>query len=166
MPPQRKSLSGATMGMRFMQRKTPNKEVASNQNNNISSSSENIIPTDNLTSSSPFSPQHKQENKIECDPSVPLVATDADMYGISAQIIGRRSFNGFNKAVEQTWTAAVKNRQEKRLGDKVEKMQISDEELLQRYEKYVKGQGDMVDVKPKAIGNLNKKKRKRNQKKE
>eukprot|EP00557_Chaetoceros_sp_GSL56_P006077 CAMPEP_0176492118 /NCGR_PEP_ID=MMETSP0200_2-20121128/8805_1 /TAXON_ID=947934 /ORGANISM="Chaetoceros sp., Strain GSL56" /LENGTH=204 /DNA_ID=CAMNT_0017889613 /DNA_START=5 /DNA_END=619 /DNA_ORIENTATION=+ len=101
--------------------------------------------------------------------NIPIVVASAyDMYGISANIIGRRSFNNFHKTVEDTWLNAVKTLSQHKLhgdaGDSydVEKQQMTDEELLKRYEKYVKGRGNMmVDKKEKSIGNLNKKKRKR-----
>ena len=48
-----------------------------------------------------------------------------------------------------------------RFDSRVEKEQITDKELLKRYEQYVKGHGDMVDAKTRSVGNLNKKKRKR-----
>lgn len=159
------------MGMRFMQRKTPTKTVPVLENGSSNSKEdEPMNGVDAATTSS--NPQHEHnnqesgvsnenENIAELDPSIPTIATKADMYGMSAELIGRRSFNGFNKAVETTWLKAVQSRQENRFGEKVERQQITDEELLERYEKYVKGNGDMMDKKSKSVGNLKKKKRKR-----
>eukprot|EP01083_Nonionella_stella_P089297 249123_1 len=190
----RKSLSGATMGMRFMQRKTPTKASSAVENNGSSTSFSNSNSNskeddpmnggEDAATRTPLTPQHQQSqrnqegevtngnsngnsdgnaNVVELDPSIPTIATKADMYGMSAEIIGRRSFNGFNKAVENTYTKAVQTREEHRLGEKVERQQITDEELLERYEKYVKGNGDgdMTETKSKSVGNFKKKKRKR-----
>ena len=98
---------------------------------------------------------------MKLDASVPIIASSTDMHGVSAEIIGRRSFNNFHQSVEETWMSAVQSKSQSRFEDKVEKQQITDEELLGRYEKYVKGQGDMLNKKEKSIGNLSKKKRKR-----
>ena len=142
-------LSGATMGMRFMQRKTPTKASQDETNQNTQSPAATT-------------PQHSYStNGNEPDESVPIMASSTDMHGVSAEIIGRRSFNNFHQSVEETWMSAVQSKSQSRFEDKVEKQQITDEELLGRYEKYVKGQGDMLNKKEKSIGNLSKKKRKR-----
>lgn len=168
------------MGMRFMQRKTPTKasSVVENGSSNSNGNSKEDEPMNggvDAATRAPLTPQHQEGgvtnnnnangsgNAVELDPSIPTIATKADMYGMSAEIIGRRSFNGFNKAVENTYTKAVQSREDHRLGEKVERQQITDEELLERYEKYVKGNGDMTDTKSKSVGNLKKKKRKRKQ---
>lgn len=148
----KKALSGSTMGMRFMQRKTPSQEKPSSEGET----------NQNTQSPAATVPQHNESaNNYENDVSMPIMASSSDMYGVSADIIGRRSFNNFNKAVEETWTTAVKAKAQSKFDDKVEKQQITDEELLERYDKYVKGQGDMGNKKERSIGNLSKKKRKR-----
>ena len=147
MKPKPKKLTGATMGMRFMQRKTPTK-----QSQNQTTSEQPTTSTATPTTPTTPSPQHD-------DPSIPMTATASDMHGISAEIIGRRSYNNFHKSVQETYIAAVKSRKESKFDDKVEKQQITDEELLQRYEKYVKGKGDMGDTKARGIGSLKKRKR-------
>eukprot|EP00957_Ditylum_brightwellii_P018659 1401603-Ditylum_brightwellii.AAC.1 len=70
-------------------------------------------------------------------PYTPQIATAADMYGIGAEIIGRRSFNGFHKVVGDTWEEAY----QKTMGAAKDttKDAVSDDELLRRYEQYVKG---------------------------
>ncbi len=148
-----KALSGATMGMRFMQRKTPTKNSTTPQEKSAQAPSTST----SVEMHSP-APLH---NRQEQDPNVPLQATAADMHGISAEIIGRRSFNNFHKSVEETWVSAVKSRSQSKFDCKVERRQITDEELLHRYEKYVRGNGGMVETKARSIGNLSKKKRKR-----
>ena len=69
-----------------------------------------------------------------------ITTSSIDMYGISSEIIGRRSYNNFNKSVEETYVQALDGRRKQKIDSKVEKEQISDEELLKRYEKYVKGE--------------------------
>lgn len=136
-----KALSGATMGMRFMRRKTPTKKPETSSPPTVTDPGSKIIEQDIL---------HNR----------PLRATRVDMHGISSEIIGRRSFNNFNKSVEETWVTALSTRSQSKFDAKVERHQITDEELLMRYEKYVKGEGEMNNSKMRVIGNL-KKKRKR-----
>lgn len=146
-------LSGATRGMRFMQRKSGNvstSDAATTTNESMSSS---ISP--NRT----HAPQEQGMDSM--DSSAPLIATREDMYGLSARIIGRRSFNKFNKSVEDSWTMAYTAAKQELKDGKLEKQHISDEELLKRYEKYVKGKGDMMDQNARAIGNMDKKLKKR-----
>lgn len=142
-----KALSSATMGMRFMQRNTPSNAIGKEM------CSDQIL----FEKSKAANPQHSHQDHV----STPTRATAADMHGISAEIIGRRSFNNFHGSVEETWISAVRSRSQNKLDSKVERNQISDEELLQRYHKYVKGHGEVASSKSRSIGNLNKKKRKR-----
>jgi hypothetical protein len=172
------------MGMRFMQRKgiqqpqqTPKESHSSfsRQPETSNASASNTFPSNGQINPSSTSltceeeiKSHKQTHEKDSQdvhhpsPHIPIVASTSDMYGISAKIIGRRSFNNFHKVVEETWLAAVKSMSShSECDDDVEKQQITDEELLKRYEKYVKGRGDMVNKKEKSIGNLNRHKRKR-----
>lgn len=199
----KKKLSGATMGMRFMQRSSNNNNKNSsnrNHNHKMSSSSAsvdaiakdekvNVKNNDNNNNNGDHDNSYQwemnntkqqeqnQEQKEELLSSSTTAssslflfetASQSDMYGIRSEIIGRRSFNNFNKAVEETYQAAVYSRRQQKLDKKMSREQISDEELLNRYEQYVKGRGDMsggsgYGGKGKVvndIGNL-KKKRKR-----
>ena len=38
------------------------------------------------------------------------LASVVDMYGTGSDVVGRRSFGGFHKAVKNTWDAALKRR--------------------------------------------------------
>lgn len=110
--------------------------------------------------------QEEQDVHYTSDDQIPLfeTATASDMYGIRCELIGRRSFNNFNKAVEETYQSAVHARRKNKLDTKVEKEHISDEELLRRYQQYVKGRGDMSNGGKKVvnnIGNLKEKAKKR-----
>ncbi len=211
----KKSLSGATMGMRFMQRKmgggtmqksstnnnssttngynkTPTKNAMSKEGNEkeTSSSSSNDATTNATPSSSHKNVYndedeewiiHDDSNRMDIDDftnqnsntgntqrnheplqndqdssssitprsstttTIPLVAYEittspTDMYGISSNIIGRKSYNSFNKSVQDTYNQALEARRKHKLDSKVEKEHISDEELLKRYKQYVKGQ--------------------------
>lgn len=69
-------------------------------------------------------------------------ASIVDMYGLGSDIIGRRSFGGFHKSVMNTWNEALKRRTDDDVRTKNTKHHITDEELLERYEKFVKGRGD------------------------
>jgi len=64
------------------------------------------------------------------------LASVSDMYG--ADIIGRRSFGGHRKCVRSTWETALSRRNEDERRAKISKHHITDDELLDRYEKYVK----------------------------
>ena len=184
----KKSLSGATMGMRFMQRKMGGGN--SSKKNSTSNGSSYKTPTKDPSSSNaentnndktPIHPKNDEEweinggsnddNKMDIDQDEPntdhnasssqqhhpplqnqhqdftssslmyeITTSSIDMYGISSEIIGRRSYNNFNKSVEETYVQALDGRRKQKIDSKVEKEQISDEELLKRYEQYVKGE--------------------------
>jgi hypothetical protein len=69
------------------------------------------------------------------------LASVVDMYGVGSDVVGRRSFGGFHKSVMNTWNTALKRRTDDDTRTKNTKNHITDEELLERYEKYVKGRG-------------------------
>lgn len=169
-----KRLSGATMGMRFMQR------MASAKNNDESGNlqspkgdmmiddekwersiqKEKQIQCATTTSISNHDVDNKEtqimnmssSNSIqtENDPAtasstslssaLPLfeTATQFDMHGTKSDIVGRRSYNNFNKPVEETYQGAVHARRKNKIDEKVSKEHISDEEMMKRYEEYVK----------------------------
>mmetsp|Transcript_6517 Transcript_6517/g.6122 ORF Transcript_6517/g.6122 Transcript_6517/m.6122 type:complete len:216 (-) Transcript_6517:220-867(-) len=142
-------LSGATMGMRFMQRKSDaaadakrireeqNKVRAEEAKFEWTAEEKQSKETDQMDADDSMDVVVIDEGGSSCD--IPKVATASDMYGISAEIIGRRSFGGFRKCVAETWKEAVDMIQYNHDVRKGDKKHISDEELLKRYEKYVKG---------------------------
>ena len=76
------------------------------------------------------------------------------MYGMQAALIGRRSFGGFNPAMEEAWNAckaALEHHSNTEGGSKHPK--VSDEELLQRYEEIVQKRSESS----RSIGNLREK---------
>jgi hypothetical protein len=87
-------------------------------------------------------------------------ATASDMYGLRSDLVGRRSFGGFQPKVNDTWKSAWSEWEKK--GNASEKiLHISDDELLRRYEN---GNVDSSAAAP--IGNLQdklKKGKRRNQ---
>ena len=81
-------------------------------------------------------------------------ATPSDMYGMQASLPGRRSFGGFNPAMEEAWKdskAMLENIRRDKPNQKV-----TDEELIQRYEDIVKQRSDKAS---RPIGNLSAKKK-------
>jgi len=142
--PSSKKLSGSTMGMRFMQRKkkdssSSTKPVIHQNHNNIHTTINKSVHNNNV--------DRKRENRdISKDDEQPTseviileLASVVDMYGVGSDIIGRRSFGGFHKSVKNTYDTALKRRTDDHARSQNTKHQITDEELLERYEKYVKG---------------------------
>ena len=154
-----KKLSSATMGMRFMKRKVDsskkqqddvgNRRLFAKKNNNtnnynssaaVESSLERKRDHDAISSSPvPSTAQHSSESND--NNRILELASVVDMYGVGSDIIGRRSFGGFHKSVRTTWNAALKQRTDSAARANNTRSQITDEELLERYEKYVKGGG-------------------------
>ncbi|OEU15436.1 hypothetical protein FRACYDRAFT_269358 [Fragilariopsis cylindrus CCMP1102] len=89
-------------------------------------------------------------------------ATSVDMFGMEAAIIGRRSFRGFNPAVERIWkdskACLTENSSSSDIGNNNHK--LSDEELLLRYKDSANTSGADSGGRI-AIGNLDKKKKKK-----
>eukprot|EP00978_Attheya_sp_CCMP212_P014821 scaffold37981_cov50-Attheya_sp.AAC.7 len=160
-PKKKTKLSGATMGMRFMQRKAEamaaglKRRVAEKKAETVSQLSEAA----NLSQRSEAIEDGQSISNDDAAALKPQVATAVDMYGIGAEIIGRRAFGGFNKTVSDSWENSLVARERNRFATKAEKQTISDDELLKRYEKYVRGKGDGEAVGP--IGNLKEKAKKR-----
>ncbi len=101
--------------------------------------------------------QHQHEDSMDMDEPVSSnkiayeVATPMDMYEIQASLIGRRSFGGFNAAMEEAWKSSEASRKEQT--SQLRKAKVSDEELIQRYQ-------DIVNKRSKSsrvVGNLNEK---------
>lgn len=162
--PAAKKLSGATLNMRFMQRKAETEaaserkrrteekmevEVVGHTTTNNGSSNFLTSSGDSGGNSAVNYEQNRgelQESLIEASHQLPThIATDVDMYGVEADIIGRRSFGGYNKTVCDTWNSALLMRQQdnKKFSESMSpngtKLKLSDEELLKRYEDHVYG---------------------------
>jgi hypothetical protein len=148
----KKKLSGATMGMRFMARKIEADE-ARRKTLKERQEQEQMEWT---------AEQDNGDGPAEEDEEAQLAqeATASDMYGLRSDMIGRRSFGGFQPKVNDTWKSAW-NEWEKK-GNASEKiLPISDDELLCRYKN---GRVDSTAAAP--IGNLQdklKKGKRRNQ---
>lgn len=151
--PSKKKLSGSTMNMRFMQRRRESDEAATRKRKADDEDQARYEPFNNE-----FTTQTK---KNMCTPTATqvaplfIIANGWDMHG--PDIIGRRSFGGFNKAVAETWSAALAHyRQNSNISNN--KATISDEELLNRYKKYIMcGDDDSRkrrSSQPRPIGNL------------
>mmetsp|Transcript_17932 Transcript_17932/g.32465 ORF Transcript_17932/g.32465 Transcript_17932/m.32465 type:complete len:209 (-) Transcript_17932:169-795(-) len=147
-------LSNSTMGMRFMQRKndTRNKEeeetkafqqTAAARKNHATNNNESVVSNRSDNGNSDRKRESEDISKDEQSASDGLIilglASVVDMYGVGSDVVGRRSFGGFHKPVRTTWEAALKRRTDDDARTRNTKSHITDEELLQRYEKYVKG---------------------------
>eukprot|EP00956_Cyclotella_meneghiniana_P024191 scaffold48279_cov50-Cyclotella_meneghiniana.AAC.1 len=161
---QSKKLSGATMGMRFMQRKSLNGNNKKNnddnkqqhqhhQNKQIDTSTaaatgnntktnQNHIITTNTTSSGIKRDLSNLTSNTETSILIQSAST-TDIYGPHSDIIGRRSYNNYRKCIANTWETAY-NKRENNLQNK-DKKKISDEELLKRYQCYVNQRGEKRD---------------------
>ena len=90
------------------------------------------------------------------DNRVPFArATPAEMYGMQSALIGRRSFGGFNAAMEEAWKESKAALEDTQL--EKPKKKVSDEELIQRYQELVDKRSD----KSRPVGNLIKKRKQR-----
>lgn len=85
----------------------------------------------------------EQSSSPDSDDGVIILqlATVTDMYGTGSDVVGRRSFGGYRKSVRTTWEAALRRRTDDEARARNTKSHITDEELLERYEKYVRGDG-------------------------
>ena len=153
----KKRLTGATLNMRFMKRK---KETQQHEPSRSSQSSPHQHHQNNNALSSPASAQsplrkHDDDAMEVVEEDVPFSrATPSDMYGMQASLPGRRSFGGFNPAMEEAWKdskAMLENIRRDKPNQKV-----TDEELIQRYEDIVKQRSDKAS---RPIGNLSAKKK-------
>jgi hypothetical protein len=165
-PQSSKKLSGTTMNMRFMQRKAEEKKQEAKRRRSAGES------TARDQSVSPKRPQHTKDDGDEEDSDDDMsddeedddeatfqVAGSVDMYGPQAHVLGRRSFGGFNLPMEQAMKSF--HISQSSLDPNSKKPKVSDDELLKRYEDYVKNGRRREDAKQRPIGNLqNKQKRK------
>jgi hypothetical protein len=154
----KKKLSGATMGMRFMQR-SAQADAASKQALEQQNSDKMEWTKDGQDAGD----DHAMDEDVDTETSSKRSqsASVSDMYGLKSDLIGRRSFGGFNQSAENAWRSALDAWEKGKIGDKAAKQNISDEELLRRYEDYVKGRGDMVERRVEPVGGLEKKLQKR-----
>ena len=139
-----------------MQRKSldSNKSPANatkSKHQEVSSTQEPITNTSHQNKKRDINTQSLNNTRIILE-----IATAVDIHGPTADIIGRRSFNGYHKSISNTWDASYAKRTES-ASRKNRQEKISDEELLRRYERYVKvgreksGLGDEKKRKRKAV---------------
>lgn len=145
-PTAAKKLSTATMGMRFMQRKSLDSTNNNKSPKNEKGSGEAARPTASAVSSTTNESTNDRKRDISTITSssstndnkiILQQATITDIHGPHSDIIGRRSFNGFHKAIGLTWEQSYTKRSNSS-NREAKKEQISDDELLRRYERYVK----------------------------
>ena len=161
----RKRLSGGTMNMRFMKRHKPEANSSSKE------SSDRTAP-DSHTKRSPAHARIQNNDAMDIDNENDMnidndfsdgskyaQASSVDMYGIEAQLIGRRSFRGFNAPIERIWKDSKGQLENKGLNDRPGK-KVSDEELLQRYKDVARERGNKGGSR--GIGNFDKKNKNKN----
>ena len=81
------------------------------------------------------------------------VATPIDMYGLQAALLGRRSFGGFNTAIEDAWKTSKESLEMDASIDRPNRkkqQQATEEELIQQYQDIVKKRSESS----RAVGNL------------
>ena len=180
-----KKLSGSTMNMKFMQRKNEMQAYANRNQQERRKSSPKKQPTpakagrddpmqmdmdtpaddddsDAPAISSLLQHQHPHTLGVKDAPVDMTPATTSDMYGISVDIIGRRSFGGFNKHIETTWKTSYRSHTENNNHFSSNNKHVSDEELLARYANLVKHRKSNTngannaneDMSRKTIGNF------------
>eukprot|EP00584_Thalassiosira_punctigera_P011540 CAMPEP_0172569678 /NCGR_PEP_ID=MMETSP1067-20121228/124518_1 /TAXON_ID=265564 ORGANISM="Thalassiosira punctigera, Strain Tpunct2005C2" /NCGR_SAMPLE_ID=MMETSP1067 /ASSEMBLY_ACC=CAM_ASM_000444 /LENGTH=180 /DNA_ID=CAMNT_0013361561 /DNA_START=185 /DNA_END=724 /DNA_ORIENTATION=- len=147
-----KRLSSSTMGMRFMQRKNESKNrereekkaagqtaAARQSNGNHATSNEDDGAVGSNDHGGDNDRKRESEEISQHEKSAQAIlelASVVDMYGVGSDVVGRRSFGGFRKPVRTTWEAALKRRTDDDERARNTKSHITDEELLERYEKY------------------------------
>jgi M-phase phosphoprotein 6 len=157
-----KMLSGALMNMKFMKRQQTAQQQQQRQQQRHDEAKQAATTTSPNHPKSSVEQQHDPMD-LEMETNSPLVlhasstitvegaaaatedallvdmtpANNSDMYGISGCVIGRRSFGGFNRSMEDTWKASYHTLKEQQGGDRNNK-QVSDEDLLKRYATLVK----------------------------
>jgi len=158
-------LSGATMGMRFMKRKAEAAEAAKRKEAaeaEAKAKAEREQMEWEAAAGKSGGGRDAEEGEAmdeeeDDDCMAPQIATITDMYGAGADIVGRRSFGGFNKAVAETWNESLHMRE--KVGSGADGEKLSDAELLRKYENVVKGRSG--DRPGQRIGNLAEKAKKR-----
>lgn len=163
----KKRLSGATMNMRFMKRKKETQQhEESRRNSSGAAHSPAAAAAPSPKAATPSARGEEEENDpmdVEEDDEFRELfsrATPADMYGMQASLIGRRSFGGFNPSIEEAWKDSKDRFENDRLENNSSNQKVSDEELLQRYKNIVKKRSDSSS---RPIGNLKKNHRGRKQ---
>jgi hypothetical protein len=129
-PLRTKSLSGITRNMRFMQR--------NNQDDRRKSTGDtHANPRNGL-----LPPQSQQDTNYIDDSAAPsssvtapvtATASNEDIYGAQINVLGRRSFGGFNTIIQQAWQASITNE-----SSSCKKRIRSDEELVNNYEALIR----------------------------
>ena len=179
----KKRLSSGTMNMKFMKRK---KEIHEQQQQQQQNRRKSGGGEDNDTSNHNGVKQQSQSVDMDIDQqddsTTPMKssytqqkrqygdgsdepygqATSMDMYGIQGSLIGRRSFRGFNPAMERAWNDSKGSLENNKVNG-APREKISDEELLRRYQDIAKSRNgnSSTGKQQDTVGNLDKKMKKR-----
>jgi hypothetical protein len=122
----KKKLSGATMGMRFMARKMEAEE-ARKKTLKERHEQEQMEWTAEQDNGDGPAEEYEEAQLAQQE------ATASDMYGLRSDLIGRRSFGGFQPKVNDTWKSAWNEWETKGNASGKKILHISDDELLRRY---------------------------------
>jgi hypothetical protein len=146
-------LTGATMNMRFMKRKDENQHYA----NNRKSPKEETLATRETSAAMEVDDNNNDDDSSSSYNEQEFAqATPSEMYGVQSDLMGRRSFGGFNPAMEDAWAESrgmIENQRQETLS---EKQRVSDEELVKRYQQLVQKR---VDSRPTGGRDHHKRKR-------
>lgn len=140
--------------MRFMKRKKETQDYEQNRRN------AHKTPPKPEQSAAPVDDDNDNDDGMELETGGPggvtfLEATPSDMYGMQADLMGRRSFGGFHVAMEEAWKECKAS-----LERDDSKSNVTDEELVKRYQDLVQNK----NARPGVVGNLKDKKRRQQQK--
>ena len=158
----KKRLSGGTMNMRFMKRHKPDANKESSDRTAPDSHTKQSPAHARIQNNDAMDIDTENDTKAENDyndGSKYAPANSVDMYGIEAQLIGRRSFRGFNAPIERIWKESKGRLENRGLNDRPGK-KVSDEELLQRYKDIARERGNKGGSR--GIGNFDKKNKNKN----
>ena len=116
------TLSKSVMSMKFMKRKVEDAQLQ----DEIATKKKSV--TDIIWSQSTLENTTSSSGKLVCE---------VDLEDRLATFPGRRSFGGFNKAVERQYQSYLDSLKFEKLTTKSSKYNVDDEEMLQRYESLI-----------------------------
>ena len=161
-----KKLSGATLNMRFMQRKQQQEEKRrhSHEGSIVARAAQQRQQQQaGQASGSVQEQQSQQQQAAQQQQSLYDIATPTDMYGTT--LLGRRSFGGFNPLVERAWKEHqfAHKHAAAAAAAAAEGYAISDQELVRRYQEYERSSTSAS--KRSLVGNLEEKVNKKRRRK-
>ena len=146
------------MNMRFMKRK---KETEDYEEDRRKSGTQSMSPSSAPDEhSTPYTPEATRSDAMDIDDDASTSSekysnsTTLGLHGMQAMLPGRRSYGGFNPAVEDAWGKSITAIENRSLEPS---QKISDEQLIRQYKAIVKERSGSS----RPIGNLNGKPRRK-----